>query len=485
MSILQRNQRNFETWVTYYKNQNPDFEITKRQEYKLTPRQVQERAARGFNDFPLTIFWKSDEDFAKLLGFKGQTDSHRALNSLVIDLLRAAQASQGVYYSRCSNSYKRHSTGVIGLSTVKGAFKFLAKEGLVLNFIVPQGSYNELSSFAYATPLLIEKFGHIVDSGSYERDKDSPIVTFKQRKPEKFLKVPETQFFADAKTELIKHNQYIGAANIDISKNVVKRVNSVVTYTNPKGKEKIIDLNRRYLTRRFNKPDSSSNYEAVGGRYYGAFWQNMNEDDRSLITINGEPVEEEELDYSCVSLQIAYASVGRRLFTKGGCKIKEDGYNVDISGIAIGNTPLLLNPKQARKIVKKATQIMMNTASAKVASDASGKEFKKLLPKVFSKYEFFEISKYAQQVIQRICKRHSIISKFFFSDFGVESQFIDSEIMTEVHKRCREHGIPILSVHDSILYPKSKRPIVEPIFKSALEQCLVKLISKTRFQMAA
>ena len=56
MSILQRNQRNFEAWVKYYKRQNPDFEITKQQEYKLTPRQVQKRAAMGFNDFPLTIF---------------------------------------------------------------------------------------------------------------------------------------------------------------------------------------------------------------------------------------------------------------------------------------------------------------------------------------------------------------------------------------------------------------------------------------------
>ena len=89
MSNLQRNQRNFEAWVEYYKTQNSDFEITKRQEYKLTRKQVQKRAAMGFNDFPLTIFWKSDEDFAKLLNFKGQRDSHRVLNSLIIDLLRA------------------------------------------------------------------------------------------------------------------------------------------------------------------------------------------------------------------------------------------------------------------------------------------------------------------------------------------------------------------------------------------------------------
>jgi len=344
--------------------------------------------------------------------------------------------------------------------------------------------YNELSSFAYATPLLIDKFGHVVGSGSYERDKDSPIVTFKQRKPEKFLKVPETQFFADAKTELIKHNLFIGAANIDISENVVKRVNSIVTFNNRKDEDKIIDLNRRYLTRRFNKPDFSSNYEAVGGRYYGTFWQNMNEEDRSLITINGEPVGE-EIDYSCVSLQIAYASVGQRLYTKGGCEKEQDGYNVDISGISIGKTSLDLTPEQARKIIKKATQIMMNTASAKEASNASVKEFKKLFPEIFSQYKFSKISVYARQVIQRICKHHSVISEFFFSDFGVESQFIDSEVMTLVHKRCRELGIPILSVHDSILYPKSKKPIVKSIFEEALEQCLVTLISKTRLQTAA
>ncbi|MEP1229795.1 MAG: hypothetical protein ABJG88_03900 [Litorimonas sp.] len=484
MSSLERNQRNLEAWVNYYRNQNSDFDFKKRQEYRLTYEQVQQRAVMGFNDFPLTLFWKSDEDFAKYLGFKGQANSHRVLNSLVIDLLRAAQGGQSVYYSRNGNSYSTHYTGVMGRSTVVGALEFLVEQGLALNFIVPKGTNNEISSFIYATPLLIEKFLHVVDGGLYVRDKESRIVTFKQRKPEKYLKVPESNFFIDAEKELVQHNAIVAAVEIDITGNVLRRVNSIVTIINHKNEEQTIDLNRRFLSRRFNKPEPFSKYEAVGGRYYGAFWQNMSEADRSRITINGEPVGK-ELDYSCVSLQIAYACVGQRLLPKGSYSKEVGGYNVDISGISIGKTQFLLTPEKTRKIVKKATQIMMNTTSVGGASKASGKELQKLLPEVFSSHTKYEVSKYAEQVIHRILKHHSAIAKFFFSDFGVESQFIDSEIMTEFHKNCREQDIPILSIHDSILYPESKKPIVEPIFNEALETRLEMLISKSRLQTAA
>jgi hypothetical protein len=41
--------------------------------------------------------------------------------------------------------------------------------------------------------------------------------------------------------------------------------------------------------------------------YYGAWWQNILKEDRTLITINRQPTA--ELDFRCMQPQLAYASV--------------------------------------------------------------------------------------------------------------------------------------------------------------------------------
>jgi len=275
--------------------------------------------------------------------------------------------------------------------------------------------------------------------------------------------------------ETVEHNEFLSKFNYGLTGKIVGKAGSEITYMNSKGEKATIDTQRTRSVRRFIESEDSR-YPAFGGRYNGGFWQGMNGKDRSRITIDGEPVGP-ELDYNCIGVKIAYSQLGLTL--------NDDAYAVSLDGLSLrkGKVVPYLNTMTSRDIVKKAIHISMNADGRRKAASGLAKQIKNNHSEIFGGLTFFEIQAYANQVIGRILDKHPDISEVFFSDFGIVSQHIESEIMTDIQQECRLKGIPILSIHDSILYPAGKFAVVERIFNEILHKRL-NLLSNSKILAA-
>jgi len=465
-------------WIRYYKSSNPNFDPLKKQSYTLTHQEGISRFEMDFTDRKLTSHWESQVDFAAFHGFNKPKNSKLVYNSIVIDLLISAGGDKGVGYNRNNNKYKSFYTGILGRHTVINAIKHLVSMGFVYDFVIPKGSHNKQASFLYPTDSLHKQFGYVISQKLFSKIDTLDVITLKNRETNIYMPPPEERFIIDARAETEAQNAFLSKYKIDISKDNLERNGPIVTYDSDKGTNTRINLlNCSYKRKFLHCPKSKSN--ALGGRYYGAFWQNMSEKDRKKITINDEPVGQ-ELDFSCLGLRIAYAKAGKRLGAVGG-------YKIEISKIGIGtqNTIPFLRPEQQRNIIKKVCHISINAETRKAVEEAIKKELKENYTSIFGQYKCSELLEYSGLILDAFLNRHQCIRQFLCSDFGVESQYIDSEIMTEIHRRCREQNIPVLSVHDSVLYPASNKDIVDNIRKEVLENYLSDLIRKHSLRTAS
>lgn len=96
-----------------------------------------------------------------------------------------------------------------------------------------------------------------------------------------------------------------------------------------KGVDAAVSLSKRTLYRVFNDEGLTS-----GGRFYGAWWQNIPSEYRPHITINGKPMV--EYDYSGLHPAILYA--------ERGLAVPEDPY----AGIVTPRTHTKEGKKEAR-----------------------------------------------------------------------------------------------------------------------------------------
>ena len=180
----------------------------------------------------------------------------------------------------------------------------------------------------------------------------------------------------------------------------------------------------------------------------------------------------EELDFNCLHLQLAYAISGKTL----------DGYGYDIplKHLSIGQKlPLMtLDSESLRAISKNAVLMSLNATNKAAAKGALLEKIEEMFPTLLDDYFPHEKSEFMKAIIQTVMTHHLQISGCFNKDYGIKFQFFDSEIITEIQKRCREKGIPVLSVHDSVLYPQSDVEFVKNTFDEVLKTYLERLRSR-------
>jgi hypothetical protein len=173
-----------------------------------------------------------------------------------------------------------------------------------------------------------------------------------------------------------------------------------------------------------------------GGRFYGAFWQNMRSRDRRHLTIDGHRTA--EVDYDQLHARMIYARANKRL---QGDAYEIEGWN--------------------RKIAKRAFFIVIN---AKTFLEAKGAVANLLVEKGLD-------PKMSASLIESMKARHHEVRKFFHSGCGLKLQNLDAQMAEYVLKvMVLKKGIPCLPIHDSFIVPATATPLLMRVMREAYER---------------
>ncbi|MFK0300301.1 hypothetical protein ACIQTU_13905 [Brevundimonas sp. NPDC090276] len=192
------------------------------------------------------------------------------------------------------------------------------------------------------------------------------------------------------------------------------------------------DPGKVYLTRIFK-----GTWER-GGRLYGGAWQNLPQEARLGLTINGEAVV--ELDYGAIQPSMLYA---------------QKGLSLDFDPYIVPGFDI---PREVGKV--QFNRLINNSGKKPVKG---GLKFDKETQKYFSNRDQFHLYIYAMK------EMHTAISDFFSSDASLKLQYLDSSLALSVINRCLDEGIVCLPVHDSFIVPEPHHDRLREIMLSEYE----------------
>ena len=75
-----------------------------------------------------------------------------------------------------------------------------------------------------------------------------------------------------------------------------------------------------------------------------------------------------------------------------------------------------------------------------------------------------------KEVIDEFVQRHRPIEEYFFSEMGVNLQFLDSRIAEIIINELTFRGIPCLTIHDSFITTRQEEQYLESVMNRAIEQ---------------
>jgi len=162
---------------------------------------------------------------------------------------------------------------------------------------------------------------------------------------------------------------------------------------------------------------------SFGGRFYGGFWQKIDDVKRSTITLNGGPVS--ELDYSAQHVWIAYAMAG----------VEPKGDLYEIAGID-------------REVVKTGTLRLLSNKSKRSVIKA----IKEGLTPLTNPHGFT-----GESILEMIIEKHKAIKAYHLQGMALELMNIDSRICENILKNLTSLEIPCLNVYDSFIVPAAHK----------------------------
>ena len=179
------------------------------------------------------------------------------------------------------------------------------------------------------------------------------------------------------------------------------------------------------LTRRI----FSRNSWEMNGRFYGGWWQRINEDWRANIFINDAPTV--EVDFQGLHIKMIYALKGEDLV----------GDPYDLSS----NVFQWISSQQRRSWAKR---LVLTALNAKDKSSAY-RAFRDGFPA--GDFARTQMDEELDWLLNSFLQRAPKLEDYLFSDKGIELMRLDGEITARIHRQFTEKGIPVLSVHDSYI----------------------------------
>ncbi len=445
-------------------------------------------------------FYQDNSDIIKNLkidrhkgGFKSDTyekQFKKLLEQIVFRLVKEKTQNEGApaffsinlnrnWYSKHKKTLPKHRTA----DNVDLAYHFL-KENKFIN--IKEHSANTTTAIEASDSLLkqilaqesntniyIHINGHI-DIEDLPLAKITKWKTIKPKKPTKknpnqkpekiktFVEPKQKQrkSFKKIKAEVLEINEALNKATIDIE--LTDEQEKDLKQKLQRNQNDFIrnigfDLDSKFLHRTFSRGDINK-----GGRFYGAWWQGISSDLRSLIKINGNNTI--EIDFSMLHPTLLYIQETGKLPTKDPYVIPE-----------IEN----LNETEMRTYrdsLKTLLNAIINSTSNRISNeppkgddghylkDTEGNYIKKYtLPRGMS---FVEAKK-------ALTEHNQEIEEHFFSDAGVRLQNIDSKIALKVMQKCILQGFIALPVHDSFIVETQRKEELQNFMVEAVKEfCL-------------
>jgi hypothetical protein len=174
----------------------------------------------------------------------------------------------------------------------------------------------------------------------------------------------------------------------------------------------------------------------LGGRFYGASWQNIPKQFRQQIMIDGKPTVEH--DHSRLHPRLLYAMAGHRL--------DFDPYSV---------------PGWDRNLAKKALNTLINAGTEKAA-------LRSIAGEIGGQGAYAK----ARELILALKVKNPGISHLFGSGLGLQLQRIDADMAEGVLLDLLGRGIPALPIHDSAIVQAKYGGILVEAMDEALNQAL-------------
>jgi hypothetical protein len=207
-----------------------------------------------------------------------------------------------------------------------------------------------------------------------------------------------------------------------------------------------------------------------GGRFYGGWWQSLNEDQRANIRLDGIAVC--ELDYRGVHLYLTYR--------QKGLVYRDDPYELaslpkDARPIAKAALLILFNVKKKESAAKGIAAVVAATKNAikDAITDAGG-----LNRKAVNRFSGVEdIDSYLKgdrlkEIVEQMIEKHPNVADRFFTGSGNRLQRNDSDLADYVIGRFVELDKPILPIHDSFVVKEEDKAFLKTTMEDACKEVL-------------
>ena len=187
----------------------------------------------------------------------------------------------------------------------------------------------------------------------------------------------------------------------------------------------------------------------TGGRFYGGFWQSLNEEWRNQLTFDLEPTVEE--DFRANGINILYAK--EQVEPPTG-----DMYDLT----SVGYKHYKYTVEDLRPLLKLMLLIMINASNyteAYYAIKGDVNDTNKKLPQGVD----------LKPLMAKFEEKHSAIKKYFYSGFGASLYKYDSTVAEHVINYFTNKDVPVLCIHDSFIielqYLEELRTVMQNSFK--------------------
>lgn len=222
----------------------------------------------------------------------------------------------------------------------------------------------------------------------------------------------------------------------------------------------VIDFTKKSLSRVFNNGSFRH-----GGRLYGGWWQGVPQRYRKYIRINR--MNTVEVDFSAMHINLIYWLQG--IEVPDGDLYTLEGFPEETRQVVKQCLLTLINAKTKEKGM---SSIREHISGVKVRMKRGNGKKEKVERKIHNDDRIIlPPGIKIEEIIAAFEEKHAAISKdWFFSGKGVELQYWDSQIATEILLVLAKEGVPALPLHDSFIvsFPQKlglRRVMAEAFYK--------------------
>lgn len=198
------------------------------------------------------------------------------------------------------------------------------------------------------------------------------------------------------------------------------------------------------------------------------------------LKLDKEPVV--EVDYKSIHPNMMYEMLAQdkpsvyKLASKSFDPYAADSSFIDVDEKAIAKHMMkfgLTKYDPVRKLYKRSLLMAINCKSAGDTTNVIGQELYKDSRYSEEDREFVGLNKpEVAKILEALCDHNYLISDFFYKDYGVVLQNLDSKIALRVIEILLQEGQTCLAYHDSFAVKQSVQPLLEFAMKQAWKDIL-------------